>query len=157
MWKDTIATGTAIGYADRVRLVHQTYLDIRPNPASLRQPVKTWLFGTDPSTPDGISTWGKVKASFFFKLHYRNPKLVFTLAGAHLQAIKAERCIARDGASSARPPIAVIPSMYAAHRPDKRIITALGRNEGDTGDTESLADVLNDYYFDGEGNEIEHV
>ncbi|PKS10356.1 hypothetical protein jhhlp_002107 [Lomentospora prolificans] len=155
LWKDAFGGNFPQDYAEEVEKVYQAFLDIKPDPLTLRQPVKQWLFGTDWETPDGLSTWGKLKASCLFKQYYKKPKFVFKIAGAHLQAIKAERRIAKEPGRASRPPIAVIPDMYVVHRPDNKLIQALTARNGMGGCAESLADVLDEHYFDDEGNEID--
>ncbi|OHE91722.1 RNA-directed RNA polymerase [Colletotrichum orchidophilum] len=68
-------------------------------------------------TPEEFSTWALIRASASFKCWYRHkPKLLWRMAGIQLQFIKSM-------ASRGEIPVAVVPSMYAALRPDSKFIS----------------------------------
>ena len=155
-WKE-IQGNHQIGYHEKVNKVYQAYLDVKPHQSALKTHAKTYLYGTDENAPDGVSRWGLIKASCLFKLFYqKGAKFAFTMAGAQLQRIKAERCAARNpGTASSRPSASVVAEMYACHRPDNKIIDALMARKGMGGYCESLADIHEEHFFDAEGNEID--
>ncbi|KXH49568.1 RNA-directed RNA polymerase [Colletotrichum salicis] len=67
--------------------------------------------------PEGLSTWALIRASASFKCWYRHkPRLLWRMAGIQLQFIKSM-------ASRDKTPVTVVPSMYAALKPDSKFIS----------------------------------
>ncbi|KAI3530696.1 RNA-directed RNA polymerase [Colletotrichum abscissum] len=67
--------------------------------------------------PEGLSMWALIRASASFKRWYRHkPKLLWRMAGIQLQFIKSM-------ASRDKTPVTVVPSMYAALKPDSKFIS----------------------------------
>ncbi|KAK1474004.1 RNA-directed RNA polymerase [Colletotrichum tamarilloi] len=67
--------------------------------------------------PEGLSMWALIRASASFKRWYRHkPKLLWRMAGIQLQFIKSM-------ASRDKTPVTVLPSMYAALKPDSKFIS----------------------------------
>ncbi|KAI1373468.1 RNA dependent RNA polymerase-domain-containing protein [Hypoxylon crocopeplum] len=89
--------------------------------------------------PPELNTWQLLKASMTFKLFYAtNTSFVWQIAGRQLQHIKGLKSSADVG----KAPVLVVPSLYAALRPDNkyiRRIVAQGARAGD-GDPEEEED-----------------
>jgi len=146
-WKDTVP-GPLVNdnFPSKLEAAYQKWLSIRPPEECLAdRALRVQLFGaaaaaTGVETPDSHSYWGKLKASVTFKLfQYSSVRFVFRVAGRQLQAIKAERCTARDSGDGG--PVPMIPGMYALHRPHNKLINSLmapGKDEQYENVVESL-------------------
>ncbi|KAJ0348670.1 hypothetical protein COL154_013723 [Colletotrichum chrysophilum] len=94
--------------------VFKEWCAIRPRAdAELSPALLTWL---EPSyASEEHSTWALLRASTSFKYWHKKPKLAWRMAGIQLQFIKS---MARRG----QVPVSVVPSMYAALKPDGKFI-----------------------------------
>ncbi|KAI2630836.1 RNA dependent RNA polymerase-domain-containing protein [Hypoxylon sp. NC1633] len=98
----------------------------------------------------GLSPWDLLKASFCFKMYYKKfPMFVWYITGRQLAYLKAQ-CVSKGKGAS---PVLMIPTMYAASRPDNKIVRAFGalddgRNmaEGEAIDEEEATTLSDDDY-----------
>ena len=140
-WTATMkAHPEGLGFAASVNTLYEEWRSIRPRPSSAGAP------GTKASkTVDcmelslgesGFSQWELIKASATFKLNYgRKPKFVWYMAGKQLQWMKAW-CVAPSRDSGVT---VLTPSMWAASRPDSKIIKSWAATGDAAGYAESVA------------------
>ncbi|PKS06062.1 hypothetical protein jhhlp_007896 [Lomentospora prolificans] len=125
LWKNTVPGTSGIEFRNRVEIVHQKWLAIRPPDACLEDKIlQTQLFGARGDCPDSHSLWGKVKASATYTMFFDRPSFPFRIAGRQLQAIKAERCTTLHNGGGVAP-VSVVPWMYMIHRPNNKLINEM--------------------------------
>ncbi|KAL8383234.1 hypothetical protein RB595_006809 [Gaeumannomyces hyphopodioides] len=138
-WKQTmreVGTGKGVSkiggnpdFRSKVLEVYDKWLAIQPDKAAYKALADSnivFILEQHFWDPED-SQWALLRASMAFKLSYhRNHKFVWRMAGRQLMRLKS-LAVARTGG----PAMAVVPGMYAALRPDGKIIKQLvARDEG---------------------------
>ncbi|CCF36884.1 RNA-directed RNA polymerase [Colletotrichum higginsianum] len=123
-WSTAMATDKEKDNAEvrhRILEVYESWRNIQPRLNSdsdepLDPMVKALLL--QPYLGDDFTQWALLRASMLFKQCYKHkPAFVWRMAGIQLQYIKSMTMADRDSV-----PVAVVPSMYAALKPDSKYI-----------------------------------
>nr|ALJ83735.1 RNA-dependent RNA polymerase [Colletotrichum lindemuthianum]ALJ83739.1 RNA-dependent RNA polymerase [Colletotrichum lindemuthianum] len=107
--------------------VYESYRAIQPRPPKMSKPLQALLAAfLNPSEEN--STWALLRASTAFYNHHKKPKFVWWMAGRQLQYIKSQTKATRDNV-----PVTVVPVMYAALKPDSKLIAHMISMMGEDG------------------------
>lgn len=117
-------------FPQRVTAVYETWKAIQPHDSKVSSRVLAGLVQEYLPDPE-LSQWALLRASVAFKLYYTpKPTFVWRMAGRQLCFIKA--MMSRSGSGGV--PVFVVPSMYAALKPDGKYVRLMAaRMEGEQG------------------------
>jgi hypothetical protein len=150
-WSGSFGNGTENSkFADKVELMYQKWLDIKP-PAELLASGDFPELLQDPNKDSATSNWELLKASATFKRHYSSGKFVWYMAGKQLAYIKA--MAHRIPGETAK--VMVIPEMWGILRPDKKLITSLKMQREAARDSDSALALEEVFEFDDNGTVID--